>query len=101
MAKEKNKKEDAPDEERSPEDLIREPFPGDQDKVIEPNWKPAIYLVPPLLVGGVSWLAGIHELFHWLMLTLIGSAALTGILYYLFFAESDYISGFFQNFRKR
>lgn len=96
------KEEEEREEERSVEDMFLESFPGDEDKVIERGPKHVIYWVPPLVVAGFSWLFGIRHPFHLIVITLIVSAVISGLLYYLFFAESDYFSGFFRDlFRRR
>ena len=82
--------------------MIIEPFPGDEGKVLEPNWKPAIFAVPPFVVIGMCWFAGIRNIRHLIVLTLFLSGVISGLLYYLFFAESDYLVGSLRNlFRRR
>ena len=81
--------------------LIREPFPGDHKKPLEPNWKPLIFIVPPFPVAGLCWIFGLRGAFGIATVTLLCSAVLTALLYYLFFAEADYLLGNLRDFWKR
>ncbi|MBI4431162.1 MAG: hypothetical protein HY587_05575 [Candidatus Omnitrophica bacterium] len=86
----------------SDDGLIRGPFPGDQKSPIGKNWKPLIFIVPPFPIAGICWLFGIREPFAVIMVTLLCSAVFSALLYYLFFAESDYFTGTMRNlFRRR
>jgi len=98
---EKKKPKDEDEKEPPADDMFIEPFPGGRDKQIEANWKPTIYWVPPLVVGGFSWLLGIRDIFHLMMLTLLFSSIISALLYYLFFSDSDYLAGLFRMFRRK
>jgi hypothetical protein len=73
--------------------LIREPFPGDQKKPIGKSWKPLIFIIPPFPIAGLCWLFGLRGIFGMVMVTLLCSTVLTALLYYLYFAETDYFFG--------
>lgn len=82
-------------------DLILDKFAGDQDKIIEPNLKPWIFIVPPFAIAGACWLVGIRSAFPLAVLIPFFWFIISGLLYYLFYAESDYLIGSLMNLFKR
>jgi|GEM_PF-2926711 len=85
---------------KPPNDLIREPFPGDQDKPIKSSGKELIFFIPLLPLAGLCWLLGIRELSAIAIIAFFCSLALDALLYYLFFTEPGFFTNTFREFFK-
>ncbi len=85
---------------KPPSNLIREPFPGDQDKPIKSRGR-LIFFIPPIPLAGLCWLFGIREPFAIVIIAVFCTLGLDAVLYYLFFTGPGFFSDTIREFFKR